>query len=133
MRPQIPTAWHARSIRGWRSSTPLARSASINVAPAGTMTRHSSAVPSAGLHATTTVSVPAASARAIDLLRTPHECIDERVGDAVEDRADQRFERAVRERIAQLEVDLAGLRLGLGRSEERRVGKECRSRWSAYQ
>src|SRR5689334_25291245 len=26
-----------------------------------------------------------------------------------------------------------GVLLGLGRSEERRVGKECRSRWSPYQ
>src|SRR5688572_31653642 len=27
---------------------------------------------------------------------------------------------------------VAGVRAGTGRSEERRVGKECRSRWSPY-
>ena len=30
------------------------------------------------------------------------------------------------------EFHLARFHLGLGRSEERRVGKECRSRWSPY-
>src|SRR5256885_17228661 len=30
------------------------------------------------------------------------------------------------------EVSLSGAPLGIGRSEERRVGKECRSRWSPY-
>ena len=34
--------------------------------------------------------------------------------------------------IKQQKPDLVLLDLGLGRSEERRVGKECRSRWSPY-
>ena len=29
-------------------------------------------------------------------------------------------------------VWIAGVSVGLSRSEERRVGKECRSRWSPY-
>src|SRR5690349_11501699 len=104
---------------GWRSSTPLARSASISVAPSGNATRHSSAAPSAGLQATATASTAGASACAIDLLRPLHERIDEGVGDAIEDRADECFQRAVRERVTQLELDLAGLRLAVRRLLQR--------------
>ena len=38
----------------------------------------------------------------------------------------------VRSTPAPLVVKADGLALGKGRSEERRVGKECRSRWSPY-
>ena len=38
---------------------------------------------------------------------------------------------AFQELVAQLNTDLAK-RDGKDRSEERRVGKECRSRWSPY-
>src|SRR5256885_3910267 len=63
----------------------------------------------------------------------------------------QRGDRVLEERLHGLGLDLAGLRvfrehllpdmerldallpaIGEGRSEERRVGKECRSRWSPY-
>src|ERR1051325_11925443 len=39
-----------------------------------------------------------------------------------------------KQRLAQVELALAHAELAaqLGRSEERRVGKECRSRWSPY-
>src|SRR3712207_9554221 len=34
--------------------------------------------------------------------------------------------------ISAIEVGMGGVWLGSARSEERRVGKECRSRWSPY-
>ena len=34
--------------------------------------------------------------------------------------------------IAETELDEDALRAAISRSEERRVGKECRSRWSPY-
>src|SRR2546421_7423911 len=40
--------------------------------------------------------------------------------------------QALRGALAQIEHDLAVLDVGTRRSEERRVGKECRSRWSPY-
>src|SRR3954462_13855500 len=115
----MPTAWRVGSSCGWRASKPLARNASRTVAPTGTVRLTSSARPSAGLQATVTASPIDASAGAIDLLRAAHEGIDERVGDAVEDRADQRLERAVGERIAQLELDLACLRFVVSRLPQR--------------
>jgi len=38
-----------------------------------------------------------------------------------------------REAIDYVEFNIAGSYVGEMRSEERRVGKECRSRWSPYQ
>src|SRR3712207_7693608 len=66
-------------------------------------------------------------------LRDPLEGQDEQV----EDRREQHGERAGHDDVG-LEEDAAGARLlrvdllAEPRSEERRVGKECRSRWSPY-
>ena len=45
--------------------------------------------------------------------------------------ASKKFEVYEDPRIAQVQEVLPGANCG-GRSEERRVGKECRSRWSPY-
>src|SRR3712207_9247134 len=42
------------------------------------------------------------------------------------------FESEGRDRRAQVVVDLGRVAGAVERSEERRVGKECRSRWSPY-
>src|SRR2546430_8649950 len=47
-------------------------------------------------------------------------------------RCAQRFAVIVERQIAHVQRDGAGRRLLVDRSEERRVGKECRSRWSPY-
>src|SRR4051794_33354445 len=83
---------------------PLAASAAATVAPAGSSSATSSTSPAHGLKATLTCS----SAGSMHLLRALHERVDQGVGDAVEDRTDQRFEGTARERVAQLELDLAG-------------------------
>ena len=51
------------------------------------------------------------------------------VGDTV--RVDVRIKEGDRERIQAFEGTVIAKKHG-GRSEERRVGKECRSRWSPY-
>ena len=45
--------------------------------------------------------------------------------------ASKKFEVKVDERVSAIVECLPGANCG-GRSEERRVGKECRSRWSPY-
>ena len=44
----------------------------------------------------------------------------------------KRLQRALEENIAKYERAFGPIRLQEDRSEERRVGKECRSRWSPY-
>src|SRR5256885_2857260 len=56
----------------------------------------------------------------------------ERGGGRLEHDADRHPLGDVRSFAHQLLADRLDLRLGLARSEERRVGKECRSRWSPY-
>src|SRR3954454_17278759 len=88
---------------GQRSRTPLARTASHAVAGAGSRTSSSNAVPGRGLKATVTRSIgapPSPSARAMDLLGTLDERIDERIRDAVEHRADRRLQDGIGEGIA---------------------------------
>ena len=45
---------------------------------------------------------------------------------------DGRFGAVLPETVPEDAVDLQGATVIPGRSEERRVGKECRSRWSPY-
>src|SRR6266496_5164951 len=52
-------------------------------------------------------------------------------GSLPEDQCGQRVQR-LGGKIAELRVRHDELRIALARSEERRVGKECRSRWSPY-
>src|SRR3712207_9583483 len=55
-----------------------------------------------------------------------------RLGDAIRDAA-REYANEVRDgRFPSEEHVYRGTRRDKGRSEERRVGKECRSRWSAY-
>src|SRR5256886_13521417 len=67
-----------------------------------------------------------------------HKRVDERVSDVAEHGTDQPFQDRSGKLVMELELHLARRRRQRAkppravRSEERRVGKECRSRWSPY-
>ena len=111
-RPQMPTARLAagRAPDGARAGRSPAPRRARSPAPAGSTVdfeRHARAG-AAGDRDAQQRAPRLPSARAMDLLGALHERIDEGVGDAVEHRADRRLEDGVRERVAQLELDLAG-------------------------
>ena len=75
-----------------------------------------------------TPATPAEQAEAIDLLRLAETALAEVDVEVVL----RRFDPATAPALYLPDPDLAGRRAQLTRSEERRVGKECRSRWSPY-
>src|SRR2546430_14443727 len=123
----------------WATSRGLPRSAGHR-AGAESARRVIEAAPRMGIHTLTLFALssanwqrPAAEVQAIlrllqeYLLTETHHCIDEGVRISIIGRRD-RLPAALRQAIADSEAATAkGPRL---RSEERRVGKECRSRWS---
>ena len=134
-RPQMPT--------GWRSSVELrmrceqaAGAQRVEHRGAGRQPQLDLvASPARGLKATRRTCRPCRgarrSARPMHLLGAAHERIDEGVGDAVEHRADHRLEDAVRERVAQLELDLAGRRWRPARHRGAAAARSARGRRAA--
>ena len=54
------------------------------------------------------------------------------LGGEVIRRIDPTEEQLKRGRVKEVDVQLGNFQVHIFRSEERRVGKECRSRWSPY-
>src|SRR5258705_12612472 len=54
------------------------------------------------------------------------------LAESLQDNAEPQFDKPAPDKNLQRLVDRFGQREHLKRSEERRVGKECRSRWSPY-